>query len=315
MKESEVRNEYLNIANSRTSRKGGFTYNKNRKVKGRKGIGKFSGLMVAEQMKLETFANGRKTTILIDKEDLKSTDTDLEKVPLPIISEDCDPDKHGTIITLEGLNQNLKFPNPVRMKEMLIRDYGREKDFTITINDENIGVLDLQGKQHTSIISLPDNKEASLKYTIADKPIKQSGIVIRVENKLIGRPINFLANDEVIPKKLQNRIYGEIICDDLKDDLTADYGAVIENSKLYQILAIAIQKELKSSVEAVYTTEMKRTKSLYQRKINKELEKLTEEKQPKAKEAIHKVLEKFYGEPEEKINTIISVMVDAFDNF
>lgn len=315
MKESEVRNEYLNIANSRTSRKGGFTYSKNRKVKGRKGIGKFSGLMVAEQMKLETFANGRKTTILIDKEDLKSTNTDLEKVPLPIISEDCDADKHGTIITLEGLNQNLKFPNPVRMKEILIRDYGREKDFTITINDENIGVLDLQGKQHNSTIALPNNKEANLKYTIADKPIKQSGIVLRVENKLIGRPVNFLADDEVIPKKLQNRIYGEIICDDLKDDLTADYGAVIENSKLYQLLAIAIQKELKSTVEDVFTADMKRTKALYQRKISKELEKLSEEKKPKAKEAIHKVLEKFYGESDEKINTIISVMVDAFDDF
>jgi len=315
MKESEVRNEYLNIANSRTSRKGGLTYAKNRKVKGRKGIGKFSGLMVAEQMKLETFANGRKTTILIDKEDLKSTDTDLEKVPLPIISEDCDPDRHGTIITLEGLNQNLKFPNPVRMKEMLIRDYGREKEFTIKINDENIGVLDLQGKQYTSTISLPNGKEAMLNYTIADKSIKQSGLVVRVENKLIGRPINFLADDEVIPKKLQVRIYGEIICDDLKDDLTADYGAVIENSKLYQALAIAIQKELKSAVEDIFTSEMKRTKALYQRKINKELEKLADEKKPKAKEAIHKVLEKFYGESEEKINTIISVMADAFDDF
>ena len=54
MKENEVRNEYLNIANSRTSRKGSISIQKKRKVKGRKGIGKFSGLMVASQMKIET---------------------------------------------------------------------------------------------------------------------------------------------------------------------------------------------------------------------------------------------------------------------
>ena len=70
MKENEVRNEYLNIANSRTSRKGGISYLKKRKVKGRKGIGKFAGLMVATQMKVETYAVGRKTTIIINKEEL-----------------------------------------------------------------------------------------------------------------------------------------------------------------------------------------------------------------------------------------------------
>src|SRR5690606_37833521 len=44
MKENELRNDYLNIANSRTSRKGGISTLKKRKVKGRKGIGKFAGL-------------------------------------------------------------------------------------------------------------------------------------------------------------------------------------------------------------------------------------------------------------------------------
>ena len=312
MKESEVRNEYLNIANSRTSRKGGFTYSKNRKVKGRKGIGKFSGLMVAEQMKLETFAGGRKTTILIDKEDLKNANADLEKVPLPITSEDCDPDKHGTIITLEGLNQNLRFPNPARMKELLIRDYGREKDFTIKINNKNIGVLDLQGEHYSAVLGLPYNEEATLNFTITDRPIKNAGVALRVENKMIGRPVNFLADDEVIPKKLQNRIYGEIICDALKDDLTADYGAVIENSKRYQALASLAEEHLKVAAEYLFTMEMERTKALYQRKIDKELDKLPEKKKPIAKKAIHQVLAKFYGEPEDKINTIISVMVSAF---
>ncbi|RUA26514.1 MAG: hypothetical protein DSY76_05895, partial [Bacteroidetes bacterium] len=119
---------------------------KKRKVKGRKGIGKFSGLMIAQIMKLETYASGKKTTLIINKEELALAHYDLEKVPLSINSEDCEEDKHGTIVTLEGLSQNFNFPNPERLKEFLVRDYGRENDFKLIINGEDIGVLDLQGK-------------------------------------------------------------------------------------------------------------------------------------------------------------------------
>lgn len=313
MKESEVRNEYLNIANSRTSRKGNITFLKKRKVKGRKGIGKFSGLMIANQMTIETFASGKMTSLTINKDDLAKAGYDLQKVPLPINVTDCDKTKHGTRITLEGINQNFSFPNPDRLKEILIRDYGREMDFDITINGENIGVLDLQGKSYSEKIELPNGKMATLNYTITEKPIKQAGIAIRVNNKIIGGPQNFLSDDEIIPKKLQSRVYGEIICDDLEDDLTADFGAVIDNSKLYQTLTKNTTEQLRRSVEEVFATDMKMAKARYQRKINKELEKLPDFKQPFAKKALYKVLEKFYGETEERINTVISVMVSAME--
>ncbi len=313
MKEKEVRNEYLNIANSRTSRKGGISYFKKRKVKGRKGIGKFAGLMVALQMKVETFAAGKKTTIIINKDELAKAGYDLEKVPLPIYVEDCEQERHGTIITLEGINQNFNFPNPERLKEILIRDYGRETDFSITINGENIGVLDLQGKSYSERIEMPDGKMATLNYTITEKPVKQAGIAIRVNNKIIGRPQNFLTNDEIIPKKLQNRVYGELICDDLEEDLTADFGAVIDNSKLFNTVTKETTEKLKNSVDEVFVTDMKMARARYQRKINKELEKLPEYKQPFAKKALYKVLEKFYGETEDRINTVISVTVAAME--
>lgn len=251
MKENEVRNEYLNIANSRTSRKGNITFSKKRKVKGRKGIGKFSGLMVASQMTIETFASGKMTSLTINKNDLANAGYDLEKVPLPIDIIDCDSTKHGTIITLEGINQNFNFPNPDRLKEILIRDYGREIDFDITINNENIGVLDLIGKSYSERIEFSNGRIASLNYTVTEKPIKQAGIAIRVNNKIIGRPLNFLSDDEIIPKKLQSRVYGEIICDDLEDDLTADFGAVIENSKLFEKLTHRTKTQLRKSVDEV----------------------------------------------------------------
>ena len=312
MKENEVRNEYLNVANSRIVRRGALSIDKKRKVKGRKGIGKFAGLMVATKMKLETYANGIKTTLFIDKEELAKGNYDLEKVPLPISTEPCGVDKNGTTITLSNLNQNLEFPNPERMKQILVWEYGRDNDFEILINGDRIDVLDLQGKSFTKEIDF-QGKKALLKYTITPKPIKNCGIVIKIGNKVIGRPQNFLVDDDIIPKKLQDRIYGEIICDDLEDDVTADWGAIIENSKLYISIKENTTKHLKLAVEDVFATDMKMAKARFQQKINKELEKLPEFKQPFAKKALYKTLEKFYGETEERISTVISVMISAME--
>jgi len=312
MKENEVRTEYLNVANSRIVRKGALSISKKRKVKGRKGIGKFAGLMVATKMQLETFVNGTKTTLIIDKEELAKDNYDLEKVPLPIFTESCDKDKKGTTITLSNLNQNLEFPNPERMKQILVWEYGRDIDFEIIINGDKTDVLDLQGKSFTEEIEF-EGKKAILKYTITPKPIKNSGIITKIGGKVIGRPQNFLADEEVIPKKLQNRIYGEIICDALEDDVTADWGAIIENSKLYTSIKETTTRHLKNSVEDVFVTDMKMAKARFQQKINRELEKLPEFKQPFAKKALYKTLEKFYEESEERINTVISVMISAME--
>lgn len=312
MKEKEVRTEYLNVANSRISRKGNVSILKKRKVKGRKGIGKFSGLMVAEIMKLETCASGTKTSLVINKSELAKENYDLEKIPLPIESEPCDESIKGTTITLFGLNQNFEFPNPERLGQILMWDYGRQHDFELFINGEKLGVHDLQGKSYEKTIEY-EGKKAILKYTVTPKPIKQAGIVTRVNNKIIGRPHNFLTNDEVIPKKLQNRIYGELICDDLEQDVTADHGAIIENSILYKAVTESTTVEVKKSVDEVFATDMKMARARYQRKINKELEKLPEYKQPFARKALYRTLEKFYGESEERINTVISVMVSAME--
>ncbi len=53
MTEQELRNEYLVVANDRRSRKGDRTKQLKRLVKGRKGIGKFAGLMVANVMEIK----------------------------------------------------------------------------------------------------------------------------------------------------------------------------------------------------------------------------------------------------------------------
>ena len=59
MTEEELLREYLFIASDRRKRRGELTAEKKRKVKGKKGIGKFAGLMIAKEMKLETCLQGK----------------------------------------------------------------------------------------------------------------------------------------------------------------------------------------------------------------------------------------------------------------
>ena len=103
MKEQEMRQEYLNIASPRSTRKGDKTPNLNRTVKGRRGVGKFAGLILASQMDVDTKAHGVRTRLVISKSALLSAGKDIEQVPLPIEITSCKPGEKGTTITLKNL--------------------------------------------------------------------------------------------------------------------------------------------------------------------------------------------------------------------
>lgn len=206
MKENELRTEYLKIASSRFVRKGATSYIKKRVVKGRKGIGKFSGLMVAEIMEVITKAGGKETHLTIIKSDLAKQKYDLDKVDLPIEIKDCAKEEHGTTIILKGINQNFYYPNAEKLKQILIWDYGRVIDFSIYVNNEKIGIQDYQGTTIEKELDLEDGKSAKIVYTISNKPVKQPGLIYRVGDKIVGRPENFLKDDEIIPDKLKKEL-------------------------------------------------------------------------------------------------------------
>jgi hypothetical protein len=313
MKEQEVRSEYLRIASSRLSRKGDRTALKKRIVKGRKGIGKFAGLMVASTMEIKTKAGGKETTLTIVREELAKAKYDLEKVNLPITINDCSKSDHGTTIVLKGLNQNFQFPNPDRLKQILIWDYSREIDFSIFVNNDKIGIQDYQGKTFEKDLTLEDGRMGKLIYTITDKPVKNAGILYRVGNKVVGKPHNFLKENEIIPEKLQKRVVGEIICDDLEEFVTADWSSIVENSKLNESIKENVVGELTQTLDVTFKTDMNLARARYKQKIDRELEKLPEYKRHFAEKSLQRILEKFYGEAEEKVNIIISVMVDALE--
>ncbi len=316
MTEQELLNEYLVVANDRRSRKGDLTATLKRRVKGRKGIGKFAGLMVAGIMEIETTARGRTTRVVVSKENLMNATRDLERFDLPISVRDADKNSHGTTVTLRELNQRFTFPLPEKLKNLLIVEYGREADFDVKVNGVGLGLDDLQGSSYSYNQAVPDAGAIRLSYKVADsnQPIKQAGIAIRVGGKIVGRPSFFgLEDDPEVPTKLLRKLYGEVEADSLLDGVTADWGDIVENDKAYQAIKPVIQAHIKTALGEVFTKEMNLQRARLQQQLNARLSKLPEYRQRYARLALEKVMKRFYGESEERIETVASVVLDALE--
>ena len=315
MKEQESRNEYLKIARDRRATKGDRTAGKHRLVKGRKGVGKFAGLMMAGIMRLETRARGQLTCLTIRKEDLYTT-AELEALPLPIDVTNCGPDEHGTQVNLSALDQHWNYPSAERLKELLVLEYGREEGFQIIVNDSIVGIEDVRGTPSTADGNLPTAGPVRLRLRITDEqqPAKQAGIALRIGGKIIGRPSYFgldLADD--VPLKVLRRVYGEVEADGLSDDITGSGFEIIENSRGYAELEEFVQKAVREELLETCTREMNLAKARLQQDINRSLEKIPEYRREFARRAIERIMQRFYDESEERIRPIISVVLDALE--
>lgn len=134
------------------------------------------------------------------------------------------------------------------------------------------------------------------------------------DGKIIGKPSDFgLTEDDEIPPKLLKRIYGELQADGLADDTTADWGAIIENSKGYQQVSEWVRNQLKERIEQVFSREVNLAKARLQQEINRRLAQLPKHRREFAHLALEKVMRRFYGESEERIGVIVSVTLDAFE--
>ncbi|MGE0328319.1 MAG: ATP-binding protein [Polyangiaceae bacterium] len=281
-----------------------------------KRLRKFAGLISADTMLLATCVRGTETQLRIRKEELVGAAADLEDIELPIESKRVRNTRHGTTITLTNLNQGLEFPSPEKLRELLIRDYGRESDFTIHVNGQPLAIDDIPGETIRENLSIPELGPVKLTFTLAEgkKALKNAGIGIRVNGKLVGRPIDLgIGDDEEIPSNLMRRVYGEIEADGLSEHVTADWGAIIENSKALQEVKKQAAAKVKHSLRKTFKTEVNLQKARLERQVKERLAKLPENRRGSAEAAINRVLRRFYGESDERIGTVVGLMLDAFE--
>lgn len=316
MTEEELRRHYLFIAADRRSHRGERTSGKNRQIKGRKGIGKFAGLMVASTMMLETRARGRLCSFTLRLEDLANV-ADIEHLNIAFRTEPCDEKLHGTTITLSNLHQNYVYPDANKMRQVLLQDYGRQDDFCLSIDGKKLAVDDLSGSYSDIEKELPVLGLVKLRFTISDKKsgLRQPGITLRVDGKSIGKP-KFFGLDELddFPPKLLRKLYGEVDADGLRDHITAGWDAPVENSELLKVLEVHVQSILREAFELQYRREIQLAQARLQKAIQIRLAQLPEHKRYFADKAIKRVLDKYYGEPESKVESIVHVLLEALEH-
>jgi hypothetical protein len=311
----ELRRHYLFIAADRRSRRGERTAGKNRLIKGRKGIGKFAGLMVASIMTLETRARGVLCSFILRMEDLAKVE-DIEKLDISFRSEPCDAELHGTTITLTGLHQGLAFPDANKLRQVLLQDYGRQDDYRITVEGKRLDVDDISGSYSESEQELPAVGPVRLRFAISDGKtgLRQPGITLRVDGKSVGKPRFFgLDERDDFPSKLLRKLYGEVDADGLRDHITAGWDAPVENSELLKALEDYLQPLLHNAFEQQYRRDMQLAQARLQKMVQGRLSKLPEYKRQFADLAIKKVLDKYYDEPESKVEPMVHVLLEALE--
>ncbi|MHA7216859.1 ATP-binding protein [Burkholderia pseudomallei] len=315
MTEEELRRHYLSIATDRRSRRGERTVGKNRPVKGRKGIGKFAGLMAAAAMTLETGARGRLCRITLRLDDLSQVD-DIEQMNIGLHSEPFASERHGTTITLSELHQGMAYPDANRLRQILLQDYGRQDDFAITVDGKRLDVDDVSGSYSEQEHTLPHAGSVKLRFAISDGKtgLRQPGVTLRVDGKAVGRPGFFgLDQRDDFPPKLLRKLYGEIDADGLRDHITAGWDAAVENSELLKEVETYVQPILRDAFERQYRKEIQLAQARLQKTALERLAALPEYKRQFADRAIKKILDKYFGEPENKVEPIVNVLLDALE--
>jgi hypothetical protein len=320
MTPEELRSEYLIIANNRRDRRGDTTSG-GRPVKGRKGIGKFAGLFVGSTMQLETRARGTSTTVFIEKQSLAaaSRNRDIEEIELPLSEEVCRPDEHGTTIRIRNINQNLTYPNPDRLRMVLVMEYGRQDQFAIHVNGERLNVADVRGKVFECTENLPGLGVVKLRFVVADakERLRQPGITVRVKGKIVGRPEFFglETNSPDIPSKLLRKVYGEVAVDSdrLLDFVTADWGALIENSKPVQVLTSFVWQQLDTALRQVFNNQINLVKARLQKEIDIRLRRLPEYRRDYVGRALDRLVKEYYDLSEDKLAALIRVFLDTIE--
>jgi Histidine kinase-, DNA gyrase B-, and HSP90-like ATPase/VRR-NUC domain len=315
MTAKELEFEYLDIARDRRSTKGAKTTKLKRRVKGQKGIGKFAGLAAANRMLLQSVRDGHRSSVTIDKDTILGASGDIERIPLDLIPEKVPLDHpSGTTITLTELDPNLDFPVADKLRALLYYEYGRSTGFNIIVNGAPLDVGDMLGETIEDTCKLDGAGVASLRFTIVQGKPRHAGIVLRVGGKVVGKPQWFgLDENPDIPERLRKRISGEIAVEGLEGVVTSDWGAIIENSKAFGAISSYVNAEATKALKRTHAREMNLHRARLSLEHARRLEKLPEHRRAFAEAALARLLDKFYAERQDRIDTVASVVLDAME--
>jgi len=315
MSEAAVTNEYMRIARDRVSINGDRTDVKKRLVKGRKGIGKFAGLLVADKMIITTVQNGIEIRFQIVKNEFLNQHENMttKEIDMMVIKDNLL--LNGTKVVLKDIDMLSITPSDDKLRQLLVLEYGRESDFSIFINGTPLTVEDIGGKNYKFT---DEQGRININFNIANNEVKnkRSGIVLRVKGKVIGKPHYWGIEDlNYIHDKLLKKVYGEVNADFLVPYTSNSWG-ILESSLDYQRVNDYVKEKILFALNDSFEAYINHTKKQLEREINKQVEKLPEYKRQKALKLIDKVLTGLSDgrHSEKQIKNIIAVTISALEN-
>ncbi|MDE0323737.1 MAG: ATP-binding protein [Candidatus Poribacteria bacterium] len=252
MSDKDVRKKYLRIGRDRRgdeqSDKTPHPYE--RKIMGRKGIGKFSAFGIAKEIDVESVQNGKISHFLMNYDKLLEK-KDERIIELPQLSP-TGTISNGTKITLRNI---IKFKNRRISTDIIRRGLarrfaviGEQNDFEVIINDKpiSIGERDLKGKLAKDTNEDPylweyNEKEikdgtgwtvsgwiGALKRTSQEKDKIERGIVIMARGKLVQEPFVFdaVVGQQFALSYLVGELHAEFV-DEAEDTIATTRNSLV----------------------------------------------------------------------------------------
>ena len=206
----EINEKFLRIGrNRREYDESDVTPKHGRKIIGKKGLGKLSFFGIAPEIKISTRKDGKENIFQMNWEDIKKEEKEYEP---EIIKRDqvCQPEKHGTKITLRAIQRKSDFPAE-DLANSLSKMFIVEPDFEIKIrrNSEKPIIISNEKKyedlEKQVEWKIPDDYEYKGDYDKAseikghlmatEKPIppktNMRGITLFSRKKMVNRPEYF----------------------------------------------------------------------------------------------------------------------------
>jgi hypothetical protein len=310
----EIEAEYLAIAFDRRQSRGDRTP-RGRLVRGFRGIGKFAGLVAADTMIVTSTSRGVQSRLELNREELEGRGEDLSQTPIPIeIAHGVDGS--GTAIQLLHLRQSFSYPSGVKLGRLLLREFGRQDDFTIVVDGVQLHMDVLEGEHADIVFPLGNRGQVTGNLVLLDKArtVSDPGIVIRVRGRAIGPPTFFgLDQDENIPKSLLRRVYGEIFVDGLEEDVLANWAGFIENSDGYQHLVEAGRVWLSNRLATLQEADSGHAEDDFIASYADEITRLPPPKREVARQALMRIFKRFYDDSADRKKAIAEIVLNAFE--
>lgn len=300
MSTKQIKEQYLRIARDRLKERGTRTASPfNREVKGRKGVGKFAGIIIAEVMDVETKQNGKVSRFRIDRRTLEVPPGDIVRIKVPIETEKCPSNESGTTIRLSHLAQSINFPTAESLRHALAPDYGREERFSIVVNGSRLDHMQTAGQKSSELLAVPEIDDIRLELVIAEKrlPKEMQGIVVRVKGKIVGRPRFFgLDQDESVPPRLLQHITGVLYADQLEDEAArSGWTDLNESEKRVQAVFGEAGLMLKAQLKIAYQQQMSAAHARFMKKYWQRMRELPEHKREFAKRELANIVNRYLG--------------------